>query len=111
MSDRAILFIPVCHIFSVYTSQSYIALFIPVRFVYRIHQCPRGGERLAGRYNADERLRRLLRAGRCAGRVRSVGTSREAGALLVAGQQVLARQQLPRLCGYLDVIGVVVEGR
>ena len=51
----------------VYTSQ----------IVYRIHQCPRGGERLAGRYNAEERLRRLLRAGRCAGRVRSVGTSRE----------------------------------
>ena len=46
-------------------------------FVYRIHQRPRGGERLAGRYNAEERLRRLLRPGRCAGRVRSVGTSRE----------------------------------
>ena len=42
-----------------------------------IHQCPCGGERLAGRYNAEERLRRLLRAGRCAGHVRSVGTSRE----------------------------------
>ena len=60
----------------VYTSQSEIFLFIPV-FVYKIHQRPRGGERLAGRYNAEERLRRLLRAGRCAGRVRSVGTSRE----------------------------------
>ena len=64
------------HGFSVYISHTYFLLFIPV-FVYAIHQRPRGGERLAGRYNAEERLRRLLRAGRCAGRVRSVGTSRE----------------------------------
>ena len=77
------LFIPVTYGFCLYQSQ--IFLFIPVirnffvytSFVYMIHQCPRGGERLAGRYNAEERLRRLLRAGRCAGRVRSVGTSRE----------------------------------
>ena len=60
------LFIPVVRNF-VYTSL----------FVYMIHQRPRGGERLAGRYNAEEHLRRLLRARRCAGRVRSVGTSRE----------------------------------
>ena len=87
MSDRAILCTPVVIdfpclyqlslIFLVYTSQSQIALFIPVIIVYRIHQRPRGGERLAGRYNAEERLRRLLRPGRCEGRVRSMGTSRE----------------------------------
>ena len=47
-----------------------------------------------------------------AGRVRSVGTSCEGrGCLFVVGQQVLVRQQLPRLCGYLDVVGVVVGGR
>ena len=32
---------------------------------------------MAGRYNAVERFLRLLRLSRCAGRVRSVGTSRE----------------------------------
>ena len=60
LSYRAILFIPASHRFSCL----YQSLFIE-------------GERLAGRYNAEERLRRLLRARRCAGRVRSVGTSRE----------------------------------
>ena len=96
--SRYRLFIYPCHFLNnfVYTSQlwtfvyiyqSWNFLFIPVidfllipviyQFVYIIHQRPRGGERLAGRYSADERLRRLLRAGRCAGRVRSVGTSRE----------------------------------
>ena len=40
MSDRAILFIPVCHIFSVYTSQSYIALFIPVRLFIEYTSAP-----------------------------------------------------------------------
>ena len=93
-ASRYRLFISLSHLDNfVYTSQlwisfiyqSWIFLFIPVvrnfvytsLFVYTIHQRPRGGERLAGRYNAEERLRRLLRAGRCAGRVRSVGTSRE----------------------------------
>ena len=75
------LFIPVSYgLLFIY--QSWTFLFIPVidfllipviyQFAYIIHQRPRGGERLAGRYSADERLRRLLRAGRCAGRVRSV---------------------------------------
>ena len=32
---------------------------------------------MAGRYNAEEHLRRLLRPSRCAGRVRFVGASRE----------------------------------
>ena len=40
----------------VYTSH-FVILFIPViySFAYRVHQRPRGGERLAGRYNAEER--------------------------------------------------------
>ena len=67
LSYRAILFIPVSHRFSCL----YQSLFIEYT------SAPRGGERLAGRYNAEEHLRRLLRARRCAGRVRSVGTSRE----------------------------------
>ena len=65
------------HGFSVYTSHSFSVYTSHLSIVYTTHQRPRGGERLAGRYSADERLRRLLRAGRCAGRVRSVGTSRE----------------------------------
>ena len=40
------------------------------------HQYPRGGERLAGRYSAVERLRRLLRLSRFWVRGRFVGTSR-----------------------------------
>ena len=40
MSDRAISFIPVCHIFSVYTSQSWIALFIPVRLFIEYTNAP-----------------------------------------------------------------------
>ena len=60
-----LLFIPVIN-FRLY--QSYI-------FIYRIHQRPRGGERLAGRYNAEERFLRRLRPRRCEGRERSVGTS------------------------------------
>ena len=64
------------YIFFLYQSVIYCFVYTS-QIVYRIHLCPRGGERLAGRYNAEERLRRLLRAGRCAGRVRSVGTSRE----------------------------------
>ena len=46
-------------------------------FVYKVHQRPRGGERLAGQYNAVERFLRLLRLSRFVVRVRFVGTSRE----------------------------------
>ena len=41
-----------------------------------LHQCPHGGECLAGRYSAVERLRRLLRLSRLWVHGRSVGTSR-----------------------------------
>ena len=62
------LFIPVTLLF----------LLIPVKltFVYRVHQRPRGGEHLAGRYNAVERFLCLLRLSRFVVRVRFVGTSR-----------------------------------
>ena len=53
----------------VYTSQ--------IDFVYKVHQRPRGGERLAGRYNAVERFLRLLRLSRFVVHARFVGTSRE----------------------------------
>ena len=71
------LFIPVT-LFA-YTSHQFLFVYTSHQFyfVYKIHQRPRGGERLAGRYSAEERLQRLLRPSRCAGRVRSVGTSRE----------------------------------
>ena len=62
----------------VYTSHKLLLFFTSHQLiVYRVHQRPRGGERLAGRYNAEERFLRLLRLSRCAGRVRFVGTSRE----------------------------------
>ena len=70
-TDKLCLYQSVINFFCLYQSS------ILLLFVYRIHQRPRGGERLAGRYNAEERLWRLLRPGRCAGRVRSVGISRE----------------------------------
>ena len=66
---RVIVFLLLIPVISLCLYQSYIS-------VYRIHQRPRGGERLAGRYNAEERLRRRLRPRRCEGRERSVGTSR-----------------------------------
>ena len=111
------LFIPVSYGFCLYTShgffclyQSYVFLFIPV-FVYTIHQRPRGGERLAGRYNAEEHLRRLLRAGRCAGRVRSVGTSREGRGSSRCRAAGSGRAAASTRCRYLDVVGVVAGGR
>ena len=72
-------------ILCLYTSYGFLSILVITllvytshkSIVYTTHQRPRGGERLAGRYSADELLRRLLRAGRCAGRVWSVGTTRE----------------------------------
>ena len=47
------------------------------KIVYKSHQRPRGGERLAGRYIAEEQLRRRLRLGHLEVRGRLVGASRE----------------------------------
>ena len=64
------LFIPVIDSFFVYTSHNI------VKIVYKSHQRPRGGERLAGRYIAEERFLRRLRLSRLCERKRPVGASR-----------------------------------
>ena len=56
--------------FSVYTSHNI------VKIVYKSHQRPCGGERLAGRYIAEERFLRRLRLSRLCERERPVGASR-----------------------------------
>ena len=64
----SILFITLSH---------FVYSFVTFIFVYTSHQCPRGGERLAGRYSAVERWRRLLRLSRLWVRGRLVGASRD----------------------------------
>ena len=55
----------------------FVYSFVTFFLVYTSHQCPRGGERLAGRYSVVERLRRLLRLSRLWVRGRLVGAPRD----------------------------------
>ena len=61
--------------------KSYQSIFVYRRGITytRSHQCPRGGERLAGRYTAKERLHRRLRLSRLEVRGRLVGASSVGG--------------------------------
>ena len=77
LCHKLILFIEASLPYFVYNTSHF--LFIELDHYKRSHQCPRGGERLAGRYIAEERLRRRLRLSRLEVRGRLVGASHVGG--------------------------------